>query len=136
MLLVNARKGSSKIHGQGLIAQEFIPKGTRIWEFRAGYDNTFTPEQLMALPQFARQQALYYSYFDPRTRVYVMSGDDDRHTNHSNTPNSMLDADGDSTVAARDIPAGEEITWDYRPFGGTDYHLNNSSILPHQLYES
>lgn len=134
MLLVNARKGPSKIHGQGLIAQEFIPKGTRIWEFRKGYDQMFTPEQFMALPKFARQQVLYYSYYDPRTRVYIMSGDDDRHTNHSDEPNCVLDADEDSTIASRDIMNGEEVLWDYRPWGGLDHHFSDVASMPHERY--
>ena len=33
MLLVDARAGISKIHGIGLFAYEFIPKGTHVWMF-------------------------------------------------------------------------------------------------------
>lgn len=131
MLLVNARKGPSKIHGQGLIAQEFIPKGTRIWEFRAGYDQTFTPEQLMALPVIAREQVLFYSYFDPRTQLYIVSLDDDRFTNHSDAPNVITDVDGDSTKAARDIQPGEELVWNYAPWGGLEYRLSPDMPPPH-----
>ena len=38
MLLVDARAGLSEVHGIGLIAQEFIPRGTRIWTFQEGFD--------------------------------------------------------------------------------------------------
>ena len=38
MLLVDARVGPSSIQGLGLFAQEFIPKGTTIWEYDAGLD--------------------------------------------------------------------------------------------------
>lgn len=116
MLLVNARKGPSKIHGLGLIAHEFIPKGTRIWEFKLGFDLKFTEEELQQLPLHARAQITYYSYFDPRSGIYVLSIDDDRFTNHSDNPNVDLDDDGDSSIAVRDIHVGEEITWDYRPW--------------------
>jgi hypothetical protein len=116
MLLVNARKGPSQIHGLGLIAHEFIPKGTRIWEFREGFDLKLTEEELAQLPSHAREQVVYYSYFDPRSGVYVVSMDDDRFTNHSNEPNVGLDDDGVFDVALRDIYPEEEITWDYRPW--------------------
>lgn len=135
MLLVHATKGPSPIHGQGLIARQFIPKGTRMWEFRRGYDQTFTPEQLMALPAFARQQVLYYSYYDPRSRLYVTSLDDDRHTNHAENPNCILDDDGDSTIASRDIHEGEEILWDYRPWGGVEHHFSEVALMPHERYD-
>lgn len=38
MLHVRARAGASKVHGVGLIAQEFIATGSRIWEFVPGFD--------------------------------------------------------------------------------------------------
>ena len=38
MLLVHARVGVSAIHGLGLIANEFIPMGSKIWEFMPGFD--------------------------------------------------------------------------------------------------
>lgn len=57
MLLVNARVGISSIHGLGLIAQEFIPAGTRIWEFRPGFDLMFTKADLQMLSETARSSA-------------------------------------------------------------------------------
>lgn len=116
MLLVKARAGLSKIHGIGLIAREFIPQGTRIWEFRPGFDLLLTEQEVSALSPAARDQVLWYAYFNPNERVYVLSGDDDRFTNHSDDPNTGND--GVTTFARRDIPAGDENTWDYRPWGG------------------
>lgn len=133
MLLVHARKGPSKIHGLGLIARELIPKGTRIWAYRSGFDLTFTPDQLLALPPPAREQVLYYSYFDPRTQLYVMSSDDDRFINDSNdNPNVELDDDGDSVRAARDILPGEELTWNYDTW--YERLRSSESPAPHEKY--
>jgi hypothetical protein len=46
----------------------------------------------------------------------VLSADDDRFTNHADDPHTAND--GNVTFALRDIRPGEEITWDYRPWGG------------------
>lgn len=128
MLLVNAQAGDSRIHGIGLIAHEFIPAGTRIGVFQPGFDLVIPEEALASLSAPARQQALHYAYFDPRQRVYVLSSDDDRFTNHSDEPNTANDRE-DATYALRDIQAGEEITWDYREWGG----LQSSSAAARRL---
>lgn len=119
MLLVHARAGASAIHGIGLIAQEFIPLGTRVWEAREGFDLLLDEERLRRLSASARAQVLWYAYWDPQRRVFVLSADDDRFTNHSDDPNTAND--GEATFAVRDIHPGEEITWDYRPWGGADF---------------
>lgn len=121
MLLVNARRGPSPIHGDGLIAQEFIPAGTRIWELKPGFDVVLTEAQLADLSPAAREQVLHYCYFDPRNRTYVVSTDDDRFTNHSDDPNTTEDTDGTSSVAIRDILPGDEIIWNYRNWGGVRF---------------
>jgi uncharacterized protein len=122
MLLVNARMGPSCIHGMGLIAKEFIPAGTRVWEFRPDFDLILTEEQLATLSPAAQEQVRYYSYgnYDPANRVYILSSDDDRFTNHSDTPNTAMEGSVRVTVAVRDILPGEEITWDYRPWTSID----------------
>lgn len=117
MLLVNATAGVSAIHGIGLIAREFIPRGTRVWEFRSGFDVVLTTRDVEALSAVARDQVLWYAFYDRTREAYVLSGDDDRFTNHSDAPNTM--DDGLFTVANRDILPGEEITADYRPWDGS-----------------
>jgi SET domain-containing protein len=112
MLLVNARAGQSKIHGIGLIAQEFIPKGTKIWTFCDKFDLVISEDDMAKLSGPARDQVIWYAYYDPELRVYVLSSDDDRFTNHSDEPNT--ENIGEDTFASVDIPAGTEITWDYR----------------------
>lgn len=120
MLLVKARTGTSKIHGLGLIAQEFIPKGACIWRFQPGFDLMLSEVEFQALSAPAQEQVQHYSFFDEARKVYVLSGDDDRFTNHSDTPNT-LEAGGYQSYAIQDIQAGEEITWNYRGWGDYDF---------------
>jgi hypothetical protein len=50
MLLVKAWVGPSKIHGFGLIAHEFIPKGTVVWKLVPGFDVILSNDELERLP--------------------------------------------------------------------------------------
>ncbi len=114
MLLVNAKAGPSRIHGTGLIAQEFIPSGTKIWEFRPDVDELIPEGDLHRLSPAQLEHTLYWCCFHLATRTFVVSGDDDRFTNHSDNPNTRVNGDGESTYAVRDIQPGEEITSDYK----------------------
>ena len=113
MLLVDARAGLSKVHGIGLIAQQFIPKGTCIWKFQEGFDLVIPEYEISRLSDPARDQVIWYAYYEKSTQEYILSSDDDRLTNHSDTPNSANI--GEETYAIVDIQPGEEITWDYLP---------------------
>jgi hypothetical protein len=119
VLLIDAWAGPSAIHGVGLVARERIKKGTRVWEFREGFDVKLTVEQLAALSPVARAQALHYGWWEEPFGCVVVSGDDDRFVNHSENPNVTWD--GKVCVAVRDIEPGEELTFDYRTVGGTDF---------------
>lgn len=112
MLLVSARAGISRIHGLGLIAQEFIPKGTLIWKLNLDFDRIFSNAQLAALPPIAQAHVRYYAYYEPLDDIWVLSSDDDRFTNHSDTPNTANEKE--YSYAIRDIHIDEEITTDYR----------------------
>lgn len=120
MLLVKTKVGSSNIHGLGLFADEFIPEGTKIWEFTAGFDLKVSEEDLKILSEPAREQFLNYCYYSVVDGKYVLCFDDARFFNHSDNPNTTS-ADSPSheegmDVAARDIQPGEEITCDCREF--------------------
>lgn len=115
MLLVNARAGTSRIHGIGLIARENIPAGALIWRFDPEFDVEIPEERLDRLSPPSREQVRHYAYYDGEAKRYRLSSDDDRFTNHSEAPNTQLRRDG--TRAAREIVAGEEITVNYRDFG-------------------
>ena len=116
MLLVKTRIGPSKINGIGLFANQFIPKGILIWKFKPGFDLEITKDKLTKLSQHTRDQFLHYCYLDKKPDKYVLSFDDARFMNHSETP-TIEDGDPygyDGDIAVRDIYEGEELTYDYK----------------------
>ncbi|HET9597452.1 MAG TPA: SET domain-containing protein [Anaeromyxobacteraceae bacterium] len=108
----------SRIHGTGLFAGEDIPRGTVVWRRDPTLDIELTEEQIEALAPPSREQVVKYTYLDIVRRTFVLCGDDARFFNHEEAPNCLdyPDADGGTTVAARDIRAGEELTSDYGKF--------------------
>jgi SET domain-containing protein len=119
MLLVRTRLASSPIHGIGLFADERIARGTPIWRYVDGFDSYVDPSVVEQLSGPAREQLLKYAYRDQESGSWALCGDDARHFNHSEVPNtvSSIDANGDEIyVAAEEILPGAEITCDYRAF--------------------
>lgn len=118
MLLVKTKIGPSKIHGTGLFAAEFIPKGTHVWKFSPGLDLELPREEIMRLSEPSRQQFLNYCYIDyERPDKFVLCFDDARFINHSDNPNLGWIPDENGIpidVAVSDISIGEEITYDYK----------------------
>lgn len=118
MLLVKTYLAESGIHGIGLFAAQPVRKGTVVWRLDPTLDLELTEAQIEALAPPARDQIRKYTYLDLVRGTYVLCGDDARFFNHSDEPNchDFPDADGGTTVAARDIDEGEELTSDYSRF--------------------
>jgi uncharacterized protein len=118
MLLVKTYLDRSRIHGVGLFAAERITKGTVVWRLNPLIDTQLTEAQIASLEAPAREQIEKYTYLDRVLGRYVLCGDDARFFNHSEQPNchDLPDEQGGTTVAARDIEAGEELTSDYSSF--------------------
>lgn len=119
MMLIETRVQPSGIHGLGLFAVHFIPRGTPVWKFQPGFDRAFAPEEFSALPPLAQAHTRWYAYLDPADGRRVLSGDQACFMNHSPTPNTGTPPEATPpvvTVALRDIAAGEEITCDYFAF--------------------
>jgi SET domain-containing protein len=123
MLLVKTNVGPSGIEGVGLFAAEFIPKGTRIWEYREEVDQRFDGAYLAQFKEDERERLLTYCYKNPVSGMYVLCGDDAKYINHGKEPNTedlgfddgILNGEG-ITIAARDILPGEEIISNYASF--------------------
>jgi SET domain-containing protein len=123
MLLVRTKVAPSMVHGLGLFADQFIPRGTRIWEYNDAVDHRFDDTRLVGLSDDEQTELLRRTYVNPRTGLYVFCGDDARYMNHADDPNTedvgydegLVNGEG-ITVAARDIHPGEEILSDYRAF--------------------
>lgn len=112
MLLIKTYLDKSPIHGLGVFAAERIPKDTKIWRFVEGFDRCYSAKEFARLPKPARDYIKLYGYRIDGEILFTV--DHDRHTNHSDTPNTYLR--GGYTCARWDIEPGEEITNDYREF--------------------
>lgn len=111
MLLVKTRIGPSKIHGIGVFAAEYIPKGKVIWEITPGFDIELSEKDIDDLPLTQREQVKNYSFLSTGTGKFVFCADDGRFFNHSESPNTIdkIDSEKEETVAARDIEENEEL---------------------------
>jgi SET domain-containing protein len=119
MLLIQTCVQPSTIHGLGLFTVKPISYGTPIWRFEAGFDRAFLPEQFAALPAPARAHLRWFAFLDAATGHRVLGGDLSIFMNHSATPNTGTPPDAPApvtTVALRDLAAGEELTCDYFAF--------------------
>ena len=115
MLLVKTFLAPSRIHGIGLFAAEGIPAGTVIWRMSPIIDIELSLADLDRLAGPSRAQVDKYTYMDLVRGKRELCGDDARFFNHDDDPNchDFPDAEGGTTVAARDIEEGEELTCDY-----------------------
>lgn len=116
MLLVRTSVRSSPIHGMGVFAEETVAAGTVLWRYEPLIDKIIPESALAGLPDDVARFVEVYSEYFPELGVLVLSGDNDRFTNHSNDPNTDVVAPNGPealVVARRDIAAGEEITCDY-----------------------
>ena len=112
----------SKIHGLGLFAKKFIPKGTVWWYARPQDVIIITKEQFLTLDVSVKtilmnnfmECLLTYSYYDEILDALIFCLDDSRFVNHSFNPNSGTeDEHALNAIAKRDIHPGEEITEDF-----------------------
>jgi len=117
LLLPQLEVRSSPIHGFGLFATAPIEKGTAVTGWRAEHDFKLTQEQWGALP-FNLRGFLYTYCWLGRDECWYGTHDGARFTNHSKKPNICWEEKRKSSVAIRDIAAGEEILEDYSDFDG------------------
>ena len=108
------------IHGLGVFADEFIPKGTVIWKFTSGFDMRFTEDQIKNFPIQVQEYLEIYCWLSKKSGLYCFSPDDNKYFNHSDKPNSLsayyAGEEEVVTKAIRDIQKGEEITDNYASF--------------------
>ncbi|MCX6717528.1 MAG: SET domain-containing protein [Candidatus Taylorbacteria bacterium] len=123
MMLVKSKTEQSKIHGIGLFADEFIAKGTKVWEYTPWFDFSLTKEQVKKLSEASKEQFLNYAYLSKETGKYVLCSDDARFFNHQKNPNVVCIVPKNSEFeealecfAVQDIMKGEELTCDYSEF--------------------
>ena len=115
MLLVDTELRESEIHGIGVFLTEPVQAGQTIWRFDSRIDRVFSGAELAEMPERLQQFLRTYSTLHGDLDLWVLCGDNGRHFNHSETPNtrSLGIAFGED-VAVTDLPAGTELTSDYR----------------------
>lgn len=115
MLLFATELRESLIHGIGVFLLEPVKEGDVIWRFDSRIDRVYSDHELEELPPRLRQFLRVYSTLHEKSGLWVLCGDNGRHFNHSDTPNTLSQgiAFGDDT-ARWDLSAGTELTSDYR----------------------
>ena len=115
MMLVRTEVRASAIHGLGAFLLEPVARGQVIWRFDSRIDRVYSPEEVDSLPGAVRDYLMTYCTWREDVGLYVLCGDNGRYFNHSAEPNTVSSGVcfGDD-VAAEDLPAGTELTTDYR----------------------
>ena len=140
MMLIETIVRPSGIHGMGLFAAQFVPRGTPVWKYEPGFDRDFSPAQFAALPALAQEHTRWFCFVSQNNGHVILSGDHACFINHSLSPNtgalpqrasgilpeipsssrvgSASETRGSTllavvTHASRDIAAAEEITCNY-----------------------
>jgi SET domain-containing protein len=128
MIMTDLNK--SKIHGIGIFAREFLPKGTIVWEFNEAFDITLDNQEIHLLSDAAKEQFFKYAYQSKVTGKYILCSDDSRFFNHdlnANTkceiPKTRNSEDALICYAVRDIQPGEELTNNYAEFDKDPYDV-------------
>lgn len=134
MMMVETELRPSPIHGLGVFITEPVRAGQLIWRFDSRIDRVFSDAELRQMPERLESFLKTYSTLHAGLKLWVLCGDNGRHFNHSDAPNtrSLGIAFGDD-VAAVDMPAGTELTSDYRTIcdamrlGGMDFSQPQST---------
>ena len=114
MLLFDTELRPSDIHGTGVFLLEPVRKGEVIWRFDSRIDRVYSPAEVASLPERTQRFLNVYSTWNEACQLWVLCGDNGRHFNHSDTPNTISDGIAfGQDIAAMDLPAGTELTSDY-----------------------
>jgi hypothetical protein len=119
VILIPTRVAPSAIHGLGLFTAAPVPAGTPVWRFVPGFDQAFAPAAVAALPAPARAHLKWFGWVRRDDGHVVLGGDHACFMNHAPAPVTGVPpgaADPGVTLALCNLPAGEELTCDYRAF--------------------
>jgi hypothetical protein len=125
--MVETELRQSLIHGVGTFLLEDVKAGDLIWRFDSRIDRIFSDAELQTMPERLQAFLGMYSTFHEASGLWVLCGDNGRHFNHADEPNttSLGVAFGDD-IAASDLKAGTELTTNY--FSICDAVRNRGSI--------
>jgi len=116
MMLVPCYLAPSAIEGLGVFCSRPIEKGEAVWHFDATLDQLIPLANLARYPDHIRTFIDRYSYTYVHDHDFVvLDADEGRFMNHADTPNLDF-TDSEWGYALVDIPAGVELTCNYRCF--------------------
>src|SRR5450759_105688 len=103
----------SNIHGKGVFANTFIPKGTRIIEYKGKRIREDAADE-----KYGDDEGTHTFLFLLDNQIVIdanYKGNSARWINHSCNPNCEADEENGRMFifARRDIKAGQELTYDY-----------------------
>ncbi len=141
MMLVKTKVGKSPIHGLGVFADEFIPRGTLIFRFVEPLDKRFNKEEVLSFPKEIQIYLSKYSWVSTKSGLVCVPFDNNKYINHSTAPNVISEyKDGEPEVvsyAICDINPGEELTEDYAKFEDINIkgHVLNEIVKKYHLVD-
>ncbi|WP_428309677.1 SET domain-containing protein [Hydrocarboniphaga sp.] len=120
MILVPHYVDRSAIEGLGLFCAQALKAGEAIYRYDWRFVMVMTDAEVRELPAAMQQAVLKYSYRGRGARrlsgAMYYCADDSRFMNHSDAPSTLWREEAGVYVAARDLPAGSELSCDYRDF--------------------
>jgi hypothetical protein len=126
----------SEDKGYGVVATEFIPRGTITW-VKDKLDRVISPNEIDDLGNLYSSIIDTYAYRDKKGD-FILCWDHGRFINHSFNSNCLTTA-YDFEIAIRDILEGEELTDDYgylnisEPFKGINEGGERTMVFPDDL---
>ncbi len=122
--------------GYGLVATEFIPKGTITW-VQDELDQVFEHSRVENIHPAARHYLETYSFTNKNGEL-VLCWDNGKYVNHSFKPN-CFSTPYDFEIAIRDIHPGDELTDDYgylnveKTFSAVDEGTERKKVYPDDI---
>jgi hypothetical protein len=114
MMMCETELRPSAIHGIGVFLLEPVKAGQLLWRFDSRIDRIYSEADVASLPASMQLYIETYSTWHEGLKLWILCGDNGRHFNHSDTPNTISHGIGfGDDVALRDLPAGAELTSDY-----------------------
>ncbi len=122
MLVVDTYLKEFKGKGIGLVSNQHIKKGQKVWVYNPIIDINIDKNKI---PKEAKNFFEKYGV-ELKSGSLILNTDDARFINHSKKPNLKNISPLESNIALRDISPGEELTIDYSTF---DINEINFEIL-------
>ena len=94
MMMVETELRPSQIQGIGVFLLEDVARGTLLWRFDSRVDRVYSKAELDSLPALTAGFIRRFSTWHQELGLWILCGDNGRHFNHSDTPNTLSLATG------------------------------------------